>query len=97
MHEETEKIIEEFLGGHPRADDLGEMIAALAARRDTFLREREAATNEAQQKEWDARLREVEKQIQVLQEERAITGFVEDTIRVTVNRPRYDLDDEDLE
>ena len=97
MQDPTEQAIEEFLEDKPRASALVEMIAALEDRRATFLRERDAATDEAQKREWDARLREVEKQIEVLREERAVTEFVENSIRATVNRPRYDIEMEDSE
>jgi hypothetical protein len=86
----TEEAIEEFLEDSPRAAELAAMIAALEVRRETFKREFKAAPDEARKKEWTAKLREVDKQIKVLREELAITGFVEDSIRVTVNRSRID-------
>ena len=85
----TEEAIDEFLEDNPRAAELAEMIAALEVRRRTFERELMAATDE-RKKEWEAKLREVDKQIKVLQEERAITSFVEDSIRVTVNKSQID-------
>jgi hypothetical protein len=86
----TEEAIEEFLEDNPRAHELAEMIAALEIRRETFKRELKAAPHDAGKKEWAAKLREVDKQIKVLKEEQAITGFVENTIRVTINRARID-------
>ena len=92
--EETNEAIDQVLGGDPRADQLAEMIAALEVRRDTFARERESAQNADERKEWAKRMREVEKQIDILRQEMAITDFVEKSVRVTVNRPRLDIDEE---
>jgi hypothetical protein len=82
--EEIENAIDEALAGRPRAQDLAEMIAALQLRRETFLREREAASTPQQKLEWERRLREVEQQIAILRQEQAITEFVEDSVRATV-------------
>lgn len=92
MQDETERAIDEVLEGKPRSEEIAEMVAALEERRRTFMRERDAAADEARRKEWEARIREVERQIATLREEQAITGFVEDSVRVTVNRPRADTD-----
>ncbi len=90
MQDDTEQAIDEFLEGRPRAQELAEMIAALQVRRETFQRERDAATTDERRKEWASRIKEVENQIRILREEQAITGFVEDSIRVTVNRTRLE-------
>lgn len=92
MPEEEEQVIEEFLEGKPRAAELAEMAEALEVRRQNFERERSAAKEEARRKEWSARVKEVEEQIRVLREEQAITDFVENSIRATVNRPQIDPD-----
>jgi hypothetical protein len=92
--DETDDAIDQALEGRPRAEELAEMVAALEVRRDTFVRERDAATDEAARKEWSQRLREVDKQLEVLRQELAITEFVEKSVRVTVNRPRLDIDEE---
>jgi len=92
--DQTDQIIEEFLDGKPRARELARMIDALESRRAALVRERESTRDPARLRQWDARLREVDRQIAVLREELAITGFVEDSIRVAVNRPRP-LPDED--
>lgn len=84
--DEIERAIDEVLAGRPRSHDLAEMIAALQIRRDSFLRERDAAPSDEHRKEWDRRLREVEQQIAILRQEQAITEFVEDSVRVTVTR-----------
>jgi hypothetical protein len=89
MSDETERAIDEALAGRPRAEELAEMIAALEVRRETFQRERDAAAP-AERETWEARMREAERQIEVLREEQAITEFVENSVRVTVNRPHPD-------
>ena len=86
----TEEAIDEFLEDNPRAAELAEMIAALEVRRQTFERELKAAPIDARKKEWESKIREVDKQIMILQEELAITSFVEDSIRVTVNKSQID-------
>src|SRR5437868_12473704 len=94
MREEADEVIEDVLDGRPRALDLAEMIAALEARSDAFRRELAGAASDERRKEWRARIREVDAQIKTLQEELAITGFVENSIRVAVNRPRHEMDTE---
>lgn len=95
MNEDVDQVIDEFLKEKPRARDLAEMIDALQIRRENFLREKELTTDRVRQKEWDSRIREVEQQIRILREEQAITNFVEDSIRVSIHRPRYDEEYED--
>ena len=92
--DETQDAIDQALEGGPRANELAEMVAALEVRRETFARERDTATDDAGRKEWSQRVREVDKQIKVLRQEMAITEFVEKSVRVTVNRPRLDIDEE---
>ena len=92
MPEEADEVIDELLDGRPRAIDLAEMVAALEARRESFARELASSETEERTKEWQARIREVDAQIKTLQEEQAITGFVENSIRVSVNRPRHEMD-----
>jgi len=92
--DETQDAIDQALEGGPGANKLAEMVAALEVRRETFARERDAATDAAARKEWSQRVREVGKQIDVLRQEMAITEFVEKSVRVTVNRPRLDIDEE---
>ncbi len=92
--DDARDAIEQVLDGGPRADDLAEMVAALKVRRDSFLHERDSAASPESRKEWEQRIREVDKQIKVLSQEMAITEFVEKSVRVTVNRPRLDIDEE---
>jgi len=94
MPHETDDAIDQALDGSPRADELAEMVAALEVRRSTFARELESAAGDSARKEWSQRIREVDKQIKILRQEMAISEFVEKSVRVTVNRPRFDIDDE---
>jgi hypothetical protein len=80
----AEPVIEEFLGGAPRAETWKELHQALAAR----LKDARAEGN-------PARITQLEEQVAALAQEEAITRFVEDSIRVTLTRPREDeFDDE---
>jgi hypothetical protein len=94
MSDEVEQAIDEVLQGKPRASELEAMIAALEMRRDTFQRERDSAENADDRKGWEVRLRETESQIATLREELAITEFVENSVRVTINKPSLDDPDE---
>jgi hypothetical protein len=95
--DETDEAIEDVLEGKPRAEELAEMVAALRVRRETFERERASAKDEAGRRDWAARIREVDRQIELLRQEQAITEFVENSVRVTVNRPRLNFDPDDLD
>jgi len=92
-----EEAIEEALGENLRADELAEMIAALEIRRETFGRELGTASDESARKLWQSRIQEVDKQIEVLRGEQAISGFVEGSIRSSATRPRPVVDLEELE
>ena len=81
----TEQVIDEFLEGGPRAEDLAQMVQALQSRRRAFVLERDAAPPD-QRRQWEEAIREIDEQIRVLREEEAITRFVEHSIRATINR-----------
>lgn len=88
MNDRAEQAIEEALEGKPRASEFADMIDALEVRRSTFERERTLATSDEQRKTWNQRLREVDRQINLLREEMAITDFVERSVRAASTRPR---------
>jgi hypothetical protein len=94
MNDEVEQAIEEVLQGKPRARELEMMISALEIRRDTFRRERDSTDDPDNRREWESRLQETESQIATLREELAITEFVENSVRVTLNKPSLDDPDE---
>lgn len=90
MLDSAEPLIEEFLEGAPRADTWGELRRALALRL-------EAARTEGNL----ARIEELEQQVAALAQEEAITRFVEDSVRVSLVRPRaadahYDEFDDEI-
>ena len=95
MHEDTEKAIDEALEGKPRSGEFAEMVAALEVRRETFERERAGATTDEARKQWAQRLKEVDRQIEMLRQEMAITDFVERSVRSAISRPRPVMDDEE--
>lgn len=95
MQDDTEKAIDEALEGKPRSGELAEMIAALEVRRETFERERAAATTYEARKSWAQRQKEVDRQIEMLRQEMAITDFVERTVRSAISRPRPAMDDDE--
>ena len=92
-----DEAIDEALGENPREDELAQMIAALEVRRETFERELNSADSEAARKQWRAKIKEVEKQIEALRNEQAISGFVERSVRASATRPRAPVDWEELE
>ncbi|MGC8669239.1 MAG: hypothetical protein ACP5VE_14100 [Chthonomonadales bacterium] len=91
----VEQVIDEFLEGGPRAEQLAQMVQALQARRRSFVLERDGAPPE-ERSHWEAAIREIDDQIRVLREEEAITRFVEQSIRATINRHLPDEGEEDL-
>jgi hypothetical protein len=95
MHNDAEKAIDEALEGKPRSSELAEMVAALEVRRATFGRELARAGSEEDRKSWTQRLKEVDKQVELLRQEMAITDFVERSVRSAATRPRMDTDNED--
>jgi hypothetical protein len=95
MSEEIEQAIDEALEGKPRAAELSEMISALELRRQTFQREHDAVTSDEQRKIWLQKLKEVDRQINLLRQEMAITDFVERSVRSASMRPRIDVDSMD--
>ena len=90
--DEVEAAIDEVLGGSPRSSELEEMISALVSRRASFQMERDAAKDSLTCKEWETRLKVVDKQIATLREERAITQFVENEVRIIGRRPGLETD-----
>jgi ABC-type phosphate transport system auxiliary subunit len=84
---DTEQVIEEFLGENPRARELRLLRAALEQRHQVFVKERAQAHDAREKQNLQGRIAELEKQIEALRQEEAITQFVEDSVRVTVQKP----------
>ncbi|WP_309710996.1 hypothetical protein [Armatimonas sp.] len=83
---DADSIIEEFLDGAPRAETWSKLREALAFRLEAARREGDTA-----------QIEQLEQQVAALAQEEAITRFVEDSVRVTLVRPRggeFDFDDE---
>ena len=89
-----DEAIDEALGENPREEELAQMIAALEVRRETFERELNSADSEESRKPWRAKIKEVEKQIEALRNDQAISGFVERSVRASATRPRPAENDE---
>ena len=79
---DDESVIESFLEGRPRADQLGHWAASLQQRLAT-VRE-EASRSGDTTPRTSARIKELQRQIAALSQEMAITEFVEDSVRVTL-------------
>ena len=89
MYEEEElsedEVLDDVLGENPRARELRQMQAALEHRKSMFERELATLKDEKARLSLESKIAEVEKQIEVLKKEEAITQFVESSVRVTFN------------
>lgn len=84
-----DQVIEEFLEGQPRADEWKELTAALNGRLKDALEQRDALpANDVRRADWEARITELRDQVAALATEAAITEFVEDSVRMSLSRPR---------
>jgi hypothetical protein len=92
---EEEQAIAEVLGDNPRAQELRDMRMALEQRRDGMRRDRERAQDPKEQTRMNARIQELEKQIEALRQEEGITKFVENSVRVTLHQAAGDELDQD--
>ena len=91
-YDPLDEVIDEALGENPREHELAGMVAALESRRETFVRELSVAASEEARKQWEARLKEVDRQVDALRKEQAISGFVERSVRASAARPRPLID-----
>ena len=87
---DEDAVIDEVLGANPRARELYQMRAALEHRLAGMRRERERASEPRAQADLDGRIGEIRKQIAVIRQEEAITGFVEGSVRATLHRASPD-------
>lgn len=88
--EELDQAIDVALEGAPRAAQLGEMLETLRDRRDAMVRDLRAEKDAAKQREISRRIKELDRQIQSLSEQRAVSHFVEMSVRASANRPQRD-------
>ena len=87
-----EQIIDEFLGEHPRARELRLMRAVLEERCVGVRKELERESDAKNQARLQQKIKELNRQIEAVRQEEAITEFVEASVRVTLNKGS--LDDE---
>jgi predicted nucleic acid-binding Zn-ribbon protein len=84
----NEAIIEEFLGDEPRAEMWRNLRQALQDRlRDAVAARDEIPEGHPRRAEVEARIEELRDQVAALAQEEAITQFVEDSVRASLNRP----------
>lgn len=74
------EAIDEALEGKPRSYEIAIMVEALKVRRNLFLGEMKLSTSENAIKDWKRKLKAVDSQINTLEQEMAITDFVERSI-----------------
>ena len=77
-----EQAVQQFLGDRPGAEQLHEWRVTLERRLKSLEQERERLRDGSGG--LDAKIAQLRKQIAALGEEEAITGFVEDSVRVTM-------------
>ncbi len=80
---ELDQAIEAALEGAPRAEQLTTMIEALKERRAAMLRGLQATSDAARKRDIQKQIAELEQQIAKLSEQRAISHFVEMSVRVS--------------
>lgn len=88
---ESEKAIEEFLEGGPRAEEWRAMRQALEGRLSGLHREREQSDPE-QRAGLDKQIAALKRQVTTLETEEAVTRFVEDQIKISL--ARADIEEE---
>ncbi len=80
-NENLDDAIEEALEGSVRASQLRGYIGALQNRQELIQRDIEASGDTAEKALLEAKLGEIDEQIQVLREEEGINRFIEDTVK----------------
>ncbi|MFM7321811.1 MAG: hypothetical protein ACKO5K_09845 [Armatimonadota bacterium] len=92
----TDRAVDDFLEGNPRAEDWRRLRLALENRLSD-LRAHLASTPRGDSTHARARRQivELEAQVDALRQEEAVSRFVEDSVRATISLPRPESDDED--
>lgn len=95
--DEVEQAVDVALEGAPRAKHLDELIETLRERRAGFQREHQTSADPQRKREIEKRIAELDKQIATLSEQRAVSHFVEMSVRVSALRTSDDdpLDDDE--
>ena len=85
----NEQVIEEFLGDEPRAEMWRTLRQALEGRLKEAIatRDQTPETDLRRRAEAEAKVTELRQQVAALAQEEAVTQFVEDSVRATLNRP----------
>ncbi len=92
----ADQIIDEFLEGAPRSDTWRELRQTLADRlKDARATLSTAPENSPNRTVLEKKVRELREQVAALEQEEAITRFVEDSVRATVARPLPEFDVEE--
>ena len=85
---DTERMIEEFLGEHPRAAEWRALRRALEDRRGGLRRQRQREADEGASEDrlsvLDAQILALDRQVATLETEEAVAQFVEDSIKFTL-------------
>ncbi|HET6385016.1 MAG TPA: hypothetical protein VFJ58_16615 [Armatimonadota bacterium] len=81
---DEERALDQFMEGNVRADRLTELCDALAFRIRALKSDLARDPAPAERKDLEKRLSEARRQLSVLQQEQAISQFVEDSVRVTL-------------
>ncbi|MEP6756722.1 MAG: hypothetical protein ABJA67_14550 [Chthonomonadales bacterium] len=77
---DIDEAIDEALDGKPRSCEIGLMLDALRVRQKLFEDELRLATSDKATRDWKRKIKEVDAQVAVLEQEMAITEFVERTV-----------------
>ena len=87
---DTERIIEEFLGGHPRAAEWRTLRQALEERLIGLRRQRQRESEEGGPPErlaaLDTQIAALDRQVATLETEEAVAQFVEDSLKYTLTQ-----------
>ena len=86
--ETTDDVIDDFMGGKPRANQWRELRIVLEARlADTKLQLVATSPGSSEHRSLQRKVKEMTAQVNVLIQEEAVAQFVEDSIIATVSRP----------
>lgn len=86
--ETTDDVIDDFMGGKPRANQWRELRIVLEARlTDTKLQLAATSAGTSEHRSLQRKVKEMTTQVNVLIQEEAVAQFVEDSIIATVSRP----------
>ena len=85
-------VIQDVLGENPRASQLRLMRSALEERRSTYRAQLEHGGSEQEIARIKSKLKPLDKQIDALRQEEAITEFVETSVKVTLTKSALEDD-----